>query len=158
MNLVNFKKIYSKMKKLFLLFTLMINSLVFIGQSINSELIIDPNSKISIGNDNSLKLDDSTYLVRYFDKLRYLSYENINNEVIKIKIKSYYDDTKELITDYNNIIDSLLDESPLYWEISDEVCIIYSSCYEILVTRNDLHTEIIFIDLVNEQHELLNMK
>ena len=146
------------MKKLFLLFTLMINSLVFIGQSINSELIIDPNSKISIGNDNSLKLDDSTYLVRYFDKLRYLSYENINNEVIKIKIKSYYDDTKELITDYNNIIDSLLDESPLYWEISDEVCIIYSSCYEILVTRNDLHTEIIFIDLVNEQHELLNMK
>lgn len=146
------------MKKLFLLFTLMINSLVFIGQSINSELIIDPNSKISIGNDNSLKLDDSTYLVKYFDKLRYLSYENINDEVIKIKIKSYYDDTKELITDYNNIIDSLLDKSPLYWEISDEVYIIYSSCYEILVTRNDLHTEIIFIDLVNEQHELLNMK
>lgn len=146
------------MKKLFLLFALMINSLVFIGQSINSELIIDPNSKISIGNDNSLKLDDNTYLVKYFDKLRYLSYENINDEVIKIKIKSYYDDTKELITDYNNIINNLLDESPLYWEISDEVCIIYSSCYEILVTRNDLHTEIIFVDLVNEQHELLNMK
>ena len=136
----------------------MINSLVFIGQSINSELIINPNSKISIGNDNSLKLDDNTYLVKYFDKLRYLSYENINDEVIKIKIKSYYDDTKELITDYNNIINNLLDESPLYWEISDEVCIIYSSCYEILVTRNDLHTEIIFVDLVNEQHELLNMK
>lgn len=146
------------MKKLFLLFALMINSLVFIGQSINSELIIDPNSKISIGNDNSLKLDDNTYLVKYFDKLRYLSYENINDEVIKIKIKSYYDNTKELITDYNNIINNLLDESPLYWEISDEVCIIYSSCYEILVTRNDLHTEIIFVDLVNEQHELLNMK
>lgn len=146
------------MKKLFLLFALMINSLVFIGQNINSELIIDPNSKISIGNDNSLKLDDNTYLVKYFDKLRYLSYENINDEVIKIKIKSYYDDTKELITDYNNIINNLLDESPLYWEISDEVCIIYSSCYEILVTRNDLHTEIIFVDLVNEQHELLNMK
>ena len=146
------------MKKLFLLFALMINSLVFIGQSINSELIIDPNSKISIGNDNSLKLDDNTYLVKYFDKLRYLSYENINDEVIKIKIKSYYDDTKELITDYNNIINNLLDESPLYWEISDEVCIIYSSCYEILVTRNNLHTEIIFVDLVNEQHELLNMK
>lgn len=146
------------MKKLFLLFALMINSLVFIGQSINSELIIDPNSKISIGNDNSLKLDDNTYLVKYFDKLRYLSYENINDEVIKIKIKSYYDDTKELITDYNNIINNLLDESPLYWEISDEVCIIYSSCYEILVTRNDLYTEIIFVDLVNEQHELLNMK
>ena len=146
------------MKKLFLLFALMINSLVFIGQSINSELIIDPNSKISVGNDNSLKLDDNTYLVKYFDKLRYLSYENINDEVIKIKIKSYYNDTKELITDYNNIINNLLDESPLYWEISDEVCIIYSSCYEILVTRNDLHTEIIFVDLVNEQHELLNMK
>lgn len=143
------------MKRIFLLFMLLINSLVIIGQNINTEVKIDPNTKITIGDESVLKVENNTYLIKYLNKVRYLNYEIVDDQIIKIIIKSYYDNIEELNSDYDNIVNNLLNDSPLYWQVSENVCMIYSATYEIMVTKNELHTEIIFIDLTNEQQKLL---
>ena len=139
------------MKNLLFLVLFLLNSFILIGQEHNNEFLFEPNCKFTMSNNKFIKLGENMFMIKYINQTRYLSYDLKNDSIIEIKLKCYHDDLESVNTDYYNIIDSLMVYSVSFWQLSDNAFIIYTNYYETLITKDEVCTEIKFIDIKNEQ-------
>lgn len=139
------------MKNLLFLVLFLLNSFILIGQEHNNEFLFEPNCKFTMSNNKFIKLGENMFMVKYINQTRYLSYDLKNDSIVEIKLKCYHDDLESVNTDYYNIIDSLMVYSVSFWQLSDNAFIIYTNYYETLITKDEVCTEIKFIDIKNEQ-------